>query len=226
MDSPGLVPIFPLGLVAFPGMGLPLHIFEDRYRTLVRDLLAKEPPNDRVFGIVAIREGYEVGSHEARSMYRVGCLMRLVQAEPYADGRFDIASVGVRRLRVVETDTAASYLRARVELLPAGADAPEEAARSAALALAAFADYRRVVSLLRDDDVMSGDLPRDPEQLSYALAATCSLTLSERQQLLEQPSTTDRLHLLRRQLSAELRAIRAIPSLPATEVARSGWSPN
>jgi hypothetical protein len=73
---------------------------------------------------------------------------------------------------------------------------------------------------------MTGSLPRDPELLSYALAATCSLTLPERQQLLESPTTLERLGLLRRLMRQELRAMAAVPSLPATEVARSAWSPN
>jgi hypothetical protein len=73
---------------------------------------------------------------------------------------------------------------------------------------------------------MTGKLPRDPELLSYALAATCSLTLRERQQLLESPTSFERLGLLRRMMRQEVRAMRAIPSLPATEVARSSWSPN
>jgi len=82
------------------------------------------------------------------------------------------------------------------------------------------------VSALRGDDVMVGTLPRDPEMLSYVLASTCALTLPERQQLLESPSTVERLGLLRRLMRRELQAMAAVPSLPATEVARSGWSPN
>ena len=89
-----------------------------------------------------------------------------------------------------------------------------------------FAEYRSVVSELRGDEVMTGSLPAEPELLSYALAATASLPLFDRQHLLEAASTSDRLGLLRRQLRAELRAMRALPSLPATEVARSGWNPN
>ncbi len=82
------------------------------------------------------------------------------------------------------------------------------------------------MSALRGGEVMTGGLPRDPELLSYVLSATCSLTLPERQQLLESPTTPERLAHLRRLLHRELHAIRAVPSLPATEVARSGWSPN
>src|SRR3954449_6958301 len=117
-----LLPIFPLNVVAFPGMTVPLHIFEERYRALVRHLLTLPGPADRLFGIVAIREGYEVGSHEARSMYRTGCVVQLTTAEEYDDGRFDIAAVGRHRMRVMETDTEEAYLRARVEHLTGTSD--------------------------------------------------------------------------------------------------------
>jgi Lon protease-like protein len=114
---PELLPIFPLNVVAFPGMTVPLHIFEERYRALVRHLLTLPGPGDRLFGIVAIREGYEVGSHEARSMYRTGCVVQLTGVEEYDDGRFDIAAVGRHRMRVMSTDASGAYLRAEVEEL-------------------------------------------------------------------------------------------------------------
>jgi uncharacterized protein len=221
-----LLPLFPLGMVPFPGMSVPLHVFEERYRALVRRLLEQPRSAQRLFGIVAIREGYEVGSHELRSMYRTGCVMQLVSVEEYDDGRFDIVAVGRHRLRVLGTDTSEPFLQAEVEHLPVDPGDALDSAREAARTLAAFEEYRTLVSRLRGDDVMTGGLPRDPELLSYALAATCSLTLRERQQLLESPTAADRLELLRRLMRSEVRAIRAVPSLPATEVARSGWSPN
>ena len=224
---PDLLPLFPLNVVAFPGMSVPLHIFEERYRALVRHLLAVPDPADRVFGIVAIREGYEVGSHHAHSMYRTGCLMQLTEAEPYDDGRFDVVAVGRERVRVVGTDAGAPFVRAEVEHLDGRQEEPSpDTAREAARALAVFGDYRSAVSALRGDDVMTGPLPRDPRMLSYVLASTCALTLPERQQLLESPTTVERLGLLRRLMRRELGAMAAVPSLPATEVARSGWSPN
>ncbi len=221
-----LLPLFPLGLVSFPGMSVPLHVFEERYRALVRRLLEEPLPTQRLFGIVAIREGYEVGSHESRSMYRTGCVMQLTSVEEYDDGRFDVVAVGRHRLRVVATDTSQPFLQAEVEHLSVDPGDAVDSAREAARTLAAFEEYRTLVSRLRGDDVMTGGLPRDPELLSYSLAATCSLTLRDRQQLLESPTAATRLELLRRMMRSEVRAIRAVPSLPATEVARSGWSPN
>jgi uncharacterized protein len=222
-----LLPLFPLGTVALPGMTVPLHVFEERYRALVGDLLARPDPGDRRFGIVAIREGYEVGAHEARSMYRTGCLMQLSASECHPDGRYDIAAFGRARFRVVATDASKPYLRATVEMLterPGGS--PRELDRAAAAAAAAYETYRSGVSGLAGNELGRPASSEDPTALSYSLGAVTLLPLSERQQLLEATTTLERLQLVQRQLAGELRAMRAVPSLPATEIARSGWSPN
>jgi Lon protease-like protein len=218
------VPLFPLNAVVFPGVVTPLHIFEERYRALVRELTGIESVFDRVFGILAIREGYEVGDHGMQSAHRVGTLVQLTEVEPYDDGRFDIEVLGRQRLRVLEADNTGPFLRGEVELLP---DVEEPgAAKEAALALTDFGEYRERLSELRGGPVLTGTLPSDPAYLSYALASTCLLTLPERQALLEADSAQLRLRMLRRTLHQEMRAMRALPSLPATEVARTRWSPN
>ena len=219
------LPMFPLNTVLFPGVSMPLHVFEDRYRALVHHLLSISDKSLRVFGIVAIREGYEVGSHGIRSVHRVGCVAQMTSVEPHPDGRFDIEVVGRQRLRLNGMDTSGRYLVGDVDLLSEGKTTTldvEEAER----ALGTFESYRGRLSEMRGDDVLDGDLPRDPEYLSYSLAATCLLTLRERQELLETDTARERLILLRHSLYEEMRAMRAIPSLPATEVARTSWSPN
>ena len=220
------LPIFPLNTVVFPGVTVPLHVFEDRYRALVHHLLTISEKPERLFGIVAIREGYEVGSHGVQSVHRVGCVVQMTSVDPYPDGRFDIEVVGRRRLRLDALDTSGRYLVGDVETVDeAKVDTPlgrEEAERTRAT----FEEYRRRLSEMRGDDVLDGDLPRDPEYLSYSLAATCLLTLQERQALLEASDPIERLVMLRHALREEMRAMQAIPSLPATEVARTSWSPN
>ena len=218
------VPLFPLNAVLFPGVVTPLHIFEERYRALVRELLTVEAAFDRVFGIVAIREGFEVGDHGMQSVHRVGTLVQLTEAEEYDDGRFDIETIGRQRLRVHATDASGLFLRGEVELLD-DVDEPG-AVVEAERALSTFELYRRQLSDLRGGPVLSGEMPTDPAYLSYALASTCLLTLPQRQSLLEADSAQERLGTLRRTLHDEMRAMRALPSLPATEVARTRWSPN
>jgi hypothetical protein len=79
---------------------------------------------------------------------------------------------------------------------------------------------------MRGGPVLAGRLPTDPTYLSYSLAATCLLSQNQRQELLEATDTSSRLRMLRASLREEMRAMRALPSLPATEVARTRWSPN
>ena len=223
---PEQLPIFPLNTVVFPGVSLPLHVFEDRYRSLVHHLLTISDKTMRLFGIVAIREGYEVGQQGRQSLHRIGCVVQLTSVEPYEDGGFDIEVVGRGRLRLDELDTSGSYLVGDVEMLgertAKGVDVGTEADRT----LTTFEEYRRRLSRMRGGAVLDGDVPHDPEYLSYTLAATCLLTLQERQSLLEADTTLERLVMLRHALVEEMRAMRAIPSLPATEVARTAWSPN
>ncbi len=217
------LPIFPLGVVLFPGMPLPLHIFEDRYTELVRDLLAGDD-DERVLGVVAIRDGYEVGDLAVHSAHRVGCEAVLTDVEPLPDGRFDIEVVGRRRLRVDGMDESRPYLVGDVAYLDESDGDDLDQARGQALA--AFEAYRTRLGEMRGTEVEVTDIPRDPTALSYALAAGGLFMLSDRQQLLEEADTASRLRRLSRLLRSETAAMAALPSLPATDVARTGWSPN
>lgn len=212
------IPLFPLGTVLFPGLLLPLHVFERRYRDLVRDLLTA-PHDQRRFGVVAIREGREVGADGIRALYPVGCVARLRRVDPYDDGRFDIVSTGAQRFRLLSVDTALPYLRAEVELLD---EAPGEAADAAAAGVRALFDvYRRAVGAQSAED-----LPTEPDVLSYLVAATMVLDLPDRQILLEQPDTTLRLRQELRLLRRETALLGLLPSLPGVELTRVAASPN
>lgn len=217
------LPMFPLNAVLFPGLSLPLHVFEDRYRALVHELLRVEDPAARVFGSVGIREGYEVGDHGAQSLYRVGCRLQLTDVEANSDGSFDIVAVGMERIELQRLETTGTFPVGHVVDRPdSGAEVPAEVVERAR---AAFVAYRAALADLRSDPY-EGTLPRDPTYLSWTLAAIAPLPMSERQSLLEAEDATDRLVLLTDLLRTELRAMNVIPSLPATEVARTRWSPN
>jgi hypothetical protein len=129
-----IIPLFPLGSPLFPGVVLPLNIFEPRYRRLVHDLVALPAGSDaRFFGVVAIRQGWEVERiAPAEALYDVGCTARLQAVRPQADGGFRITAVGGDRFRLLDVlvgddDGEPPYLRAEVEWL-----AEEEAAEEAA----------------------------------------------------------------------------------------------
>ena len=217
------LPMFPLNAVIFPGVSVPLNVFEDRYRALVHELLRVEDPAARVFGSVGIREGYEVGDHGAQSLYRVGCRLQLTDVESNPDGSFDIVAVGMERIELQRLETGGLFPVGHVVDRPDnGGSVPTDVVERAR---AAFVAYRAALADLRSDPY-EGTLPRDPTYLSWTLAAIAPLPMSERQSLLEAEDATDRLVLLTDLLRTELRAMNVIPSLPATEVARTRWSPN
>src|SRR6266567_3382730 len=95
------VPIFPLSTVLFPSMPLPLHVFEERYRTMVEDLRR----GDNRFCVALIREGPEVGGYA--EPHEVACLAELVHVQALQDGRFFIVAVGIERVKILSTDRAA-----------------------------------------------------------------------------------------------------------------------
>jgi uncharacterized protein len=218
------LPLFPLGLVLFPGMLLPLHVFEDRYRRLVRDLLT-HPPEDRELGVVAIRDGHEVGTDAVRALHGTGCLARLRRVEPFDDGRFDIVTRGVRRFRILRLVHGAAYLQADVELLDDTDDTDDSDNMSTVETLsravgAAFDTYR---TRLGGPQTEPAD---DAAALGYLVAATMVLDLSDKQRLLEAPGTAARLALELTVLRRESAFLDQLPSLPAVELTRVPASPN
>ena len=126
-----LIPLFPLSTPLFPGVVLPLVIFEPRYRQLVRDLVALPDSEEaRSFGVVAIRQGWEVEKvAPAAALYDVGCTARLQVVRPQPDGGFQIVTVGGDRFRLLDVVVGEDppYLQGEVEWL-----ADEEAAAEAA----------------------------------------------------------------------------------------------
>lgn len=215
--------MFPLNTVVFPGVTVPLRVFEERYRALVHHLLRIEDPTQRLFGSVAIREGYEVGDHGAQSLFRVGVRLQLTEIESHPDGTFDVVAVGRDRVRLDRLQTTDRFPVGEVTTLPEPeVEVPTELVEQAR---ATFTAYRQQLTEIATDP-FPGRLPRDPSYLSWVLAACVPLPMAERQELLEAPDAAERLTLVVDLLRTELRAMNVIASLPATEVARTRWSPN
>src|SRR5580658_10745544 len=119
-----MLPLFPLGAVLYPGMLLPLHIFEERYRQLVRDLL--ERPEPRRFGVIAIRKGRETGIDGVHSLNEKGCTATVRRVDELEDGRFDLITAGTQRFRLLALDQPLPYLQGETGLPPG--DAADRAA--------------------------------------------------------------------------------------------------
>jgi Lon protease-like protein len=221
------VPLFPLShTVLFPGVLLPLHIFEERYRELVRTLVARSGGERRRFGVVAIRQGWEVGAEGVRALHEVGCAAELRRVSRYQDGRFDIVTEGSDRFRLLDVqDDARPYLVGTVDWLPPDGPADPEAELLSRGVQGLFEDYLAAVAAVQRTAVQPHELPADPSKLSYLVAASAVLTLEDRQALLAAPGAAKRLRMELRLLKREstmLRRLRALPtSLATLQVAHS-----
>jgi uncharacterized protein len=218
------LPLFPLGTVLFPGVVLPLHIFQPRYRVLIEHLMELPADVPREFGVVAIRHGVETGEHDDTSLYRVGCSAEMRQVTSHPDGRYDIVTVGRRRFRLHAVEPAETpYLTGRVEWISDQDGQPGEAERLAPNVLSAFRGYLRQLGAAAadedDPDAPAGadaeQLPEDPTVLSHLVAASASLTVADRQRLLAAADTAGRLRIelsvLRRE-TALVSALHAVPT--------------
>lgn len=191
------IPLFPLGVVLFPHMPLPLHIFEERYKEMMRDCQERGTG----FGVVAIREGVEVGG--GARPHTVGTLAQLRRVDTLEDGRYNILVVGASRYRINRITTARPYLVGEVEYLEDDAgDGPVARALVAQVA-AAFRRYAASLRQLADEPATDIDLPDEPELLSYLVAATLQVESRHKQRLLEIDAADERLRacltLLRRE---------------------------
>lgn len=205
-----LLPLFPLGTVLFPGIPLPLHVFEPRYRELVSDLMAG--PEPRVFGVVAIREGHEVGSDAVRSLYDVGCVATVREVQESADGRFALMTTGRRRFRIAEFEQSRPYLQARVDFLEELSGGADDLHDVADTVRRVFIDYRATLGGAE----LGFELPEDPALLSFLVAAAAVIALPERQELLEIPDTRQRLVRESELLNRELGLMRTLRTMPVS----------
>ena len=180
------LPLFPLNVVLFPGMVLPLHIFEDRYRLMIRRCLNEGRP----FGVLLIREGKEVG--EAAIPYEVGTSARITRVERLDDGRMNITAVGAERFRVRRFRAGEPYLQGEVEPFPPTEGETPEARRWADIVRPLISDY--IGLLARAAGLQLGlveNLPEDPTALAFLTAIALQVSHAEKQRLLEISSVPD-----------------------------------
>lgn len=225
------IPLFPLGTVLFPGMLLPLRIFEPRYRRLMEWLLNRPEGTAREFGVVAIRQGWEVGADGVGALYRIGCTATVRRTDLLDDGSYDIVTIGADRFRLESVDASSRpYMQAQVERLPhelGGADhltvgGAEEVTVLARSVLTLYRDYLGALAAtalveIPGDGQLAGlldELPHDPLLLGSLVAATSPLELGDQQSLLAEPDGISRLRaelrLLKREATMFAR-LRAVP---------------
>jgi Lon protease-like protein len=181
------IPLFPLGLVLFPGMVQPLHIFEPRYREMTKRCLDGEGK----FGVtLALPES--VLQHEVPA--RVGSMARILDYHRLPDGRYNLLAVGARRFEIVETMRDQPYLRGMARMLPEEVGAgPVEKLTAKARHL--LDEYLAIVLADAEEGEQTIAVPADPIELSYFLAVLLPCDDSVKQQLLEAETAVERLAL-------------------------------
>ncbi|MFE0460570.1 LON peptidase substrate-binding domain-containing protein [Kitasatospora sp. NPDC058965] len=238
------LPIFPLNAVLYPGLVLPLHVFEERYRRLVADLLAEPEGRPRRFGVLAIKDGREVApvaegggpagpldglgtetGDPLEALYHIGCVADVASVTPQQDGRYELLVTGTTRFRLRAVDTGGPYLVGQCEPI-------EEQPGSGAGALAggverAFRAYQKRLAGARQSSLAGEqELPDDPQVLSYLVAAAAILEVPVKQRLLACPDTTERLTAELELLRRETALLNWLPSVPAVDLTRQPFSPN
>ncbi len=187
------LPLFPLPIVVFPGTPQPLHIFEPRYRQLLDDCLA----GDQRFGLTVIAENHL--GRDAPNPGDVGCITRITSHDKLSDGRSNILTVGEDRYvlnGLVDRDRL--YFVGRVEpFRDTGAPDPELSYVAEQLRTA-FTEFATAFDALQPGADRPVELPQDPEQLSFHVAAALPADLETKLSLLRLTSTKVRLHRLRR----------------------------
>jgi uncharacterized protein len=202
------LPLFPLNVVLFPHMPLPLHIFEPRYRQMIAECLEE----GHSFGVVAIREGSETGP---ATPHEVGTLAKIVRIDRLVDGRLNLLLMGASRFQIVRTAEDRPYLRGQIRIIPESSDDLEATARVTELTATAFRDYSNLLRELVGEKPEDSAPPMDPELLSYLIAAALNLQLPEKQALLAQARTDSRLELELKLLRKEIALLRRMVAYAA-----------
>jgi Lon protease-like protein len=196
------IPLFPLNTVLFPGMPLPLHIFEPRYREMI-GLCSTE---DRPFGVILIREGTEVG--DPATPFEVGTLARIVGVDRMPDGRMNIITVGTSRFRLLGYSTEKRpYIVGDVEPLDDAPPPDEGLAQVAEEVGGLIQRYLTLIQAAAEQELTTLQIPSNPEELSYLVGANLRIHNPERQHLLEMVSTAERLQAEKAILERETKTI-------------------
>jgi hypothetical protein len=236
------LPFFPLHVVLFPHLPLPIHVFEERYRLMTQDVVADGSPFGGQFVVSMITEGAEVGDdpEQPTRSERIGTIVEVRRAERFADGRWVLLVVGVARALLSDIDRGGPYATVVVERLPdadGDADRARELLPEVQAALDAYLEtVKRFVASAASmgsespeitsvaaslDEVLKPiRLPADPMAASYAVGGVLQIELTRKQQLLEMPDAASRLRaeleLLRRE--ARLLSDGAMPPVATSEL--------
>ncbi len=210
------MPLFPLNVVLFPGMVLPLHIFEPRYQEMINRCIDADEP----FGVVLASDGSDVeGLARPR---KVGTAARITRVERLGDGRMDITTIGTKRFRILELDRGLAYLTAKVRQYPVANGATRLATKLAHGLRPKIIEYVELLSEASKTRLRLDRLPEDPTTLALLVAIALQVDNEEKQALLEMSHVPQMLARERHLLSLETILLRHMVQTQADVQAMSG----
>lgn len=181
------LPLFPLHVVLYPDMPLPLHIFEPRYRDMVAHCRTSRTP----FGIVLIQA--TDGNEQDGKLHAVGTVARITQCVELPDGRLNIVVVGETRFQINETHRSHTFLTASTTPINEKRSNPADLRAPHLTVVTLFKRYLRNLSAVINRPLSAVQLPQDAESLSYAVASVLQIPAIEKQSLLQMTYTHERL---------------------------------
>ena len=180
------LPLFPLNTVLFPGATIPLQIFEERYKEMLKICL----DSDARFGVSLIKKGQEVGGPAVP--HRIGTIARILSVQEANGGKLYISVIGEHRYSIVDVINTDPYLTASVEIIEED-DTLDVSTQEVGLAQEAAANHMKHALSIQGLWLRSTYAPSDPVKLSYFLAQILQLDMAERQKLLSDGSCKNRL---------------------------------
>jgi ATP-dependent Lon protease len=187
------LPLFPLSVVLFPGVPLPLHIFEPRYRQMLHDIRVGK----NLFGLSYFDTS--TSEKECPPLGSIGCVAKVTDTQTFPDGRSNILTVGVIRYRIeAYVERGDPYLVARVSYFEDEADDSEAVDESSRDVAEIFTRIARAVRIINDERAHLPNIAdTEPERLSFLVAAAMEVDTDVKQELLELRLTSERLRRLR-----------------------------
>jgi ATP-dependent Lon protease len=196
------LPLFPLPIVLFPGVPLPLHIFEPRYRQMLEDIRA----GNSLFGLSFFDTS--LTEREAPPPGHIGCVAELAETQLLPDGRSNILTIGVIRYRAEGyVDRGDPYLVAQVSFFEDEEEDPHLLTENSGQVSELFTRIARAVRTINNERASLPDISdTDPQRLSFLVAAALEMETELKQELLELRSTSERLRRLRDMLKRAVRS--------------------
>jgi Lon protease-like protein len=197
------LPLFPLNVVLFPRMIMPLHIFEERYKEMIQACLE----SDSKFGVVLIKQGQEAGAPAIP--YTTGTVARITRTMPLEDGTMNLMAMGERRFHIRNIVREQPFITALVSFPEEPAGDPPPTVEEIQPLRADLEEYLRTLLGLRGGWVREVDCPTDPVELSFHMGSVVRGDNQERQRILEAPTARERIQLLTPLLRQEHQRIRS-----------------